>query len=58
MVEVSTRYVEKSDYYESNFLPEKMDIVYPPVARTIMWCYSQHNQLMENLIAIRALNLP
>lgn len=50
--------VEKSDKYKSRFISENMDTVYPPVARAIIWCHSQQNQLMENIIAVRALDLP
>lgn len=46
------------DYYESRFTAEKTDVDYPPVAKVIMWGHSQITRMMENVIAIRILNLP
>lgn len=47
-----------SDYYETLFLPVENDIIYPPVAREIMWGHSLKSRLLEDLNAIRALDLP
>ncbi|VVC31188.1 Dynein heavy chain, domain-1, partial [Cinara cedri] len=53
-----TREVDRNDYYESRFVPEKMDLRYPPVARIIIWGHSQKNRLMENVLSTRSLELP
>lgn len=50
--------IKKCDYHELRFMIEETDLVYPPVATTIMWGYSQKNRLMENLIALQTLDLP
>ncbi|VVC42906.1 Dynein heavy chain, domain-1, partial [Cinara cedri] len=53
-----TSEVDRNDYYESRFIPEKMDLRYPPVARIIIWGHSQKNRLMENVLSTRSLELP
>jgi len=51
--------IEKSDYYEMRFIPEEMDLEYPPVARAMMWGNSRiNNRLLEDLTIIRSFDLP
>ncbi|XP_022163545.1 dynein heavy chain 17, axonemal-like [Myzus persicae] len=51
--------IEKSDYYETRFIPEEMDLEYPLVARAIMWGNSRlNNRLLEDLNVIRSFDLP
>jgi len=51
--------IEKSDYYEMRFIPEEMDLEYPPVARAMMWGNSRiNNRLLEDLNIIRSFDLP
>lgn len=53
------RVVEDEDRDDSGFVPEEVDMGYPPVARVIMWGYSfQKNRLMEDMNTIRILDLP
>ncbi|XP_022182919.1 dynein heavy chain 9, axonemal-like [Myzus persicae] len=51
--------IEKSDYYETRFIPEEMDLEYPLVARAMMWGNSRlNNRLLEDLNVIRSFDLP
>jgi len=50
---------ENSDYYETRFIPNELDLDYPPMVNAIMWAHSlQKNRLIEDLITIKSLELP
>jgi len=51
--------IEKSDYYETRYIPEDMDEEYPPVARAIMWGNSRlQSRLLDDLNIIQSFDLP